>query len=309
MRHFDIIKEMIQKILNKIKSNLQIYKNDIKTKGLYWSIVHRLYKIPTIRAVLTPIVNTLKPDSVMAGNHILYIDKWDAVVSQELILSGKWEDYETELFKKHVKPGDTVVDIGAHIGYYALIAAKLVGDKGKVYAFEPDPKNFQLLRKNVEANGYHNVVLIDKAVSDKSGAAQLFLHSENTGDHRIFNSEHDRKSVAITMTTLDDFFKDEGKRVDLIKMDIQGAEAKALQGARKVIAKNRHIKLITEFYPQALQQSGGSAEEYLALLQKNAFKLFNIDEVKRTIRPVTSNQLLVSYPIAVETFTNLLCVR
>ncbi len=260
---------MFQKISDKIKINLRIYQNDIATKGLYWSIIHRLYKIPTLRKELTPIVNILKPDYVMAGGHKLYIDKWDTTISQELILSGKWEDYETELFKKNIKPGVTVVDIGAHIGYYTVIAAQLVGDKGKVYAFEPDPRNFKLLQRNVEANGYSNVVLVNKAVSDKI----------------------------------------EEKRVDIIKMDIQGAEARAFQGAMKVIARNRHIKLITEFYPQALQQSEISAEEYLALLQKHAFKLFNIDEVKRTTKPVTNNQLLASYPLAPETFTNLLCVR
>jgi len=300
---------MFQKISDKIKINLRIYQNDIATKGLYWSIIHRLYKIPTLRKELTPIVNILKPDYVTAGGHKLYIDKWDTTISQELILSGKWEDYETELFKKNIKPGDTVVDIGAHIGYYTVIAAQLVGDKGKVYAFEPDPKNYQLLQRNVKLNGYSNVVLVNKAVSDKSGQAHLFLNNENTGDHRIFNPELDRRSLSIATTTLDDFFKDKEKRVDIIKMDIQGAEARAFQGAMKVIARNRHIKLITEFYPQALQQSEISAEEYLALLQKHAFKLFNIDEVKRTTKPVTNNQLLASYPLAPETFTNLLCVR
>ena len=300
---------MFQKISDKIKTNLRIYQNDIATKGLYWSIIHRLYKIPTLRKVLTPFVNILKPDYVMAGGHKLYIDKWDTTISQELILSGKWEDYETELFKKNIKPGDTVVDIGAHIGYYTVIAAQLVGDKGKVYAFEPDPKNYQLLQRNVKLNGYSNVVLVNKAVSDKSGQAHLFLNNENTGDHRIFNPELDRRSLSIATTTLDDFFKDKEKRVDIIKMDIQGAEARAFQGAMKVIARNRHIKLITEFYPQALQQSEISAEEYLALLQKHTFKLFNIDEVKRTTKPVTNNQLLASYPLAPETFTNLLCVR
>ncbi len=292
-----------------IESNLRIYKNDIKAKGLYWSIIYRLNKNHTMRKIFTPIVNILKPDHVMIEDHKINIDKWDTVVSQELIVSGKWEEYETELFKKHIKPGDTVVDIGAHIGYYTLIAARLVGNNGKVYAFEPDPKNFQILEKNVAQNGYHNVVLVNKAVADKSGNAQLFLNSENSGDHRIFESDHGRKSIAITTTTLDDFFKNQDKKVDLIKMDIQGAEARAFQGSTRTLAKNKHMTLITEFYPQALQLSGKNAEEYLALLQENDFRLSDIDEVKRTTRPVTSKQLLISYPIALEKFTNLLCVR
>jgi FkbM family methyltransferase len=292
-----------------IKSSLRIYKNHIKSRGLYWSIIYRFYKIATMRRILIPIVNILKPEHVMIEGHKMKIDKWDTVVSQELIVSGKWEAYETELFKKHIKPGDIVVDIGAHIGYYTLIAARLVGDNGKVYAFEPDPKNFQILEKNVAQNGYHNVVLVNKAVADKSGNARLFLNSENSGDHRIFESDHGRKSVAITTTTLDDFFTNKDNEVDLIKMDIQGAEARAFQGSTRTLAKNKHITLITEFYPKALQQSGKNAEEYLALLQENDFRLFEIDEVKRTTRPVTSKQLLISYPIASEKLTNLLCVR
>ena len=75
-----------------------------------------------------------------------------------LVLTGYWEKYETELFKKVVKEGMTVVDIGAHIGYYTLIAANLAGKKGKVYAFEPEAENYSLLVKNIKVNGYQNIV-------------------------------------------------------------------------------------------------------------------------------------------------------
>lgn len=304
---------MLQKLTSKIKSNLRIYQNDIVAKGLYWSLVHRLYKIPTMRSVLTPLVNKLKPNSVLVEGHKVFIDKWDATLSQELLLSGKWEEYETELFKKHIMPGDIVVDIGAHIGYYTLIAAKLVGNTGKVYAFEPDTKNFQLLKKNVMQNGYRNVVLVNEAVTDKNGTARLFLNSENTGDHRIFDTGGARKSLVIRTTTLDNFFAGKEKKVDFIKMDIQGSEANAFQGGTHIINDSKQIKIITEFQPAYINMSGRSAGEYLRLLRKSKFTIYEIKGKEKTMRLIHEDKgLLDSYPAsdASETnFTNLFCIR
>ena len=284
---------MFQKLSNKIKNNFRVYQDDIATKGLYWSIIHRLYKIPNMRRVLTPVVNVLKPQSVMIQGHKLYIDKWDTTVSQELLLSGKWEEYETELFKKNIAAGDTVVDIGAHIGYYTLLAARLVGERGKVYAFEPDPRNFQLLKKNIEENGYNNVVLVNKAVAEISGKAQLFLNSENTGDHRIYQSNENRRSLVIATTTLDEYFKDKEQRIDLIKMDIQGSEARAFQGGKNIIDRNKQIKIITEFQPAFIKMSGRSAKEYLSLLRKSRFKLYQINEAENKLKLVSNDEKLL----------------
>lgn len=300
-------------MINKIKSNLRIYKNDIATKGLYWSIIHRLYKIPSMRKTLTPLVNALKPNFVTSRGHKIFIDKHDATISQELILSGKWEDFETEIFSQYIHPGDIVVDIGAHIGWYTLIAAKLVGKTGKVYSFEPDTTNFNLLTKNVQANGYHNVVLIKKAVSNKTDSAQLFINNENTGDHRIFDTDKNRRSVTIETITLDDYFRNITEQIDLIKMDIQGWEMQALQGARRVVTTNKHLKLITELQPSYIHLSGQKPREYLALLRKHGFKLYQIDEFKRKFKLVTSDaKLLETYPEiepSEAAFTNLFCTR
>src|SRR3989338_5856384 len=299
----------MQRIFNKIRSNLRIYRKDLKTKGIYWSMVHRLYKIPMMRFFLTPIVNMLKPSWLIIQGNKFYIDKSDTTVSQELILSGKWEDFESEVFKKNINVGDTVVDVGAHIGYYSIIVANAVGISGKVFAFEPEPKNFELLKKNVEVNGYKNVVLIEKAISSKSGKSNLFINKENTGDHRIFASNHQRSSIIVDSTTLDDFFKDKKKKIHLMKMDIQGAEMDALVGARNVLKKGEELKLITEFWPRGLQRSGKSAKKFLDLLQKNSFKIYGIDEIKRELKPMTKERLLLSYSVQRDDFTNLLCIR
>lgn len=140
-----------------------------------------------------------------------------------------------------------MLDIGAHIDYYALIAAKLVGKKGRVYAFEPDPFNFSLLKKNVKKNKYSNVVLVDAAVSDKQGKIKLFLSAENKGDHRVYDSSDNRKFHIVNAINLDNYFKKYTGRIDVIKMDIQGGEEKALEGMKGVIQKNPTVTLITEF--------------------------------------------------------------
>jgi len=98
---------------------------------------------------------------------------------------GGYENTETELFEECIKKGDVVLDLGANIGYYTLIAAKLVGESGKVYAFEPDPTNYSFLKKSVEMNNYKNIVCEQKAVSNKNGKVRLFLDKYQTGAYNI----------------------------------------------------------------------------------------------------------------------------
>lgn len=298
----------MKKITQKFKNNIRIYKQDLQSKGLYWSVVHRLYKIIVIKRVLSPIVNALKPDYVLAQNHKYYIDKKDSIVSEVLLSRKVWEEYETEVFKESIKQGATVVDVGAHIGYYTLIAASIVGNKGKVYAFEPDPGNFRLLQKNVAQSGYTNVVLINKAVTQKSGKTLLFLNKENMGDHRIYDVGEGQKSISIETVALDDYFKKLTK-IDVIKMDIQGAEVQALKGAEDILKRSNHIKLILEFMPSILLQGGSSAEECLSFLKKNRFKLYRLDESKKKMTFVTPGKLLDLYAAKEDFLTNLLCLR
>lgn len=300
---------MWNKIRDKFINNLRIYKYDIKTKGLYWSVVHRIYKIAYLRVIFTPLINFFKPEYLMIQGNKLFIDKQDEVVSQELLQSGKWEEYETDLFKKNIKKGDIVLDIGAHIGYYTLLAARMVGNKGKVYAFEPDLRNFEILKKNVKENKYENVILINKAVSNKDGEAILFLNYENTGDHRIYNPKDKRKSIKIQTVTLDNFFKNKSKKVDLIKIDIQGSEARAFKGAQNLIKQNKNIKILTEFWPHGLELSGSSAKEYAGLLTKNMFQVYDINEKEKTVKCTNMKALLKHLKSDFDNYKYLLCVK
>ncbi|WP_390553814.1 FkbM family methyltransferase [Singulisphaera acidiphila] len=241
--------------------------------------------------------------------HEMFLDPTDSIVSPMLLRDGYFEPYETTLIESQVKPGDVVLDIGANIGYYTLIFARLVGDKGRVYAFEPDPTNFRLLKKNVRANGYQNVIFVNKAVAETSGPLSLYLCPDNKGDHRIFASEDDRDAIPIQATTLDEHFADYQGKIDFIKMDIQGSEGRAVRGMQKVLRRHHDVKIITEFWPAGLRRSGIEAKEYLADLERQGFGLFRIDEDEETTESTTTQELLSLYPDTREDFGNLYCAR
>lgn len=250
----------------------------------------------------------LRSHAVILG-HPMMLDPFDSIVSPMLLRDGYFEPFETQLIQAEVRPGDVVLDIGANIGYYTLILARLVGEAGRVYAFEPDPANFELLQKNLRINGYKNVVLVKKAVSDVSGPLSLFLCPDNKGDHRIYDSHDDRPAIDIEAITLDEYFGPEFGRIDFVKMDIQGAEGRALRGMRQLLSAQRSVKLITEFWPGGLRRSGIGPEEYLADLESLGFNLSRIDEERETREPIDRGDLLASIPDGSEQFTNLYCSR
>ncbi len=228
-------------------------------------------------------------------------------MTAQLFLGGLYEKYETNLFKSVVGEGMTVVDLGANIGYYTLLAAKLVGRKGRVFAFEPAPDNFSLLLKNIEANGYDNIIPVQKAVSNETGTTKLFLCEVNRGDHRIYQSHDNRESITVDVTTLDNFFENEQYPIDVIKMDIQGAEMAALQGMTEIVLKNDSLKIITEFWPTVLQSFGFSPLEFLNKLIEYGFTLYTITSKEPWIKPVSVTHVMEM--AKGEEFINLFCQK
>jgi FkbM family methyltransferase len=241
--------------------------------------------------------------------HSVFLDPADRVVGPALLQDGCFEPLETSLISREIKLDNVVLDVGANIGYYTLIFARLVGPEGKVFAFEPDPDNFRLLKKNVRANGYNNVVFVNKAVADRSGVTRLFVCPDNKGDHRLYDSGDGRRSIDVDTVALDDYFADYQGAIDFIKVDIQGSEAAALRGMRGLLDRNQDVKLVTEFWPFGLIRGGAEAANYLDELCHHGFQLQEIDETKDEIAPVVIEDLLRRYVPETEDFTNLYCVR
>lgn len=239
----------------------------------------------------------------------LFVNPKDKILSDSIIRDGVWEPQETEFIQKYIKKGWIVIDIGANIGYYTLLFSKLVGEKGKVYAFEPDPENFIILRRNISENKLKNVFLIKKAVANTDRKIKLFLDEENKGDHKIYNSFDSRQSININSVKLDSLLGKSTKKVNFIKMDIQGAEYLALLGMQKLLNNQKDISIISEYWPMGLHKAGGKPENYINLLKKNAFRLFQLDDRTGKYNVLNEKKLYKEVTINNKRYTNLLCIK
>jgi len=198
------------------------------------------------------------------------------------------EESTTALFCKVVKKGNVVVDLGANIGYFTLLAARLVGKEGKVYAFEPEPRNYGYLLKNIQLNGYDNVVAVQKAVADKPGTLKLFICPYDTGHHTIQKYggikayrpdfvDDKKEFVEVETVSLDDFFKGIATPISIIKMDVEGAEMLALSGMERVIRENENLAMFVEFFPLLIREMGQSPEEFARrILEDFHFTVFAV---------------------------------
>lgn len=219
-----------------------------------------------------------------------------------------YEETETNLFESYIKEGDVVLDLGANIGYYTLVAAKNVGKSGKVYAFEPDPENFAYLKKNVEINNYQNVVCVQKAVSNVNGMSKLYLHKFQTGAYTLFGKGDDY--VEIETVRLDDFFKDKNHRVDMIKLDIEGSEGIALVGAQKILKENKNIKIISEILPDAMKKSAVNTGQLFNLLIDYGFSIYQINDKSngQPLKLINPSQIY-EFISEIKIITNIFCIR
>jgi len=208
-------------------------------------------------------------EDVHHEGHRMYIDAMDSL---NLSIEPIFEPLITQFIRATVRPGDAVVDIGANIGYYTLLLAKLTGPEGTVFAFEPEPENFSLLLRNIELNGYKNVIAAQKAIGATTGQAHLFLSDDNKGDHRIYGAGS-RPSIPIEVTTLDNYFSTFHRPISLIKLDIQGAEPDAIKGMRSFLQKQKEVTLVTECWREGLEGGGVTVEGYLTLLRDVGFEL------------------------------------
>lgn len=247
------------------------------------------------------IYNKLKPKGVVLMNiegNKMYVNADDRGIAPMLLMDGVMEKYETELFKKMIKEGMVVVDIGANIGYFTLIAAKLVGKSGIVYAFEPEPTTYELLCRNIELNNYTNIVSIQKAVSNKQGKIGFWVDKAGIAISSIAKDNvlafsrapvdglsEEPISIEIETITLDEFFKNLSNKIDFIKIDTQGAEGLIIDGAETVLRGN-NLKIAMEFWPDGLRNLGTDPLQLLQKVQKYGFKIKLINERKHAIEPI-----------------------
>jgi FkbM family methyltransferase len=198
----------------------------------------------------------------------------DPFITPALREHGTWETGEADLMRRRLRPGMTTVDAGAHVGYLTLLAGRLVGPRGLVVAFEPNPASYELLLANIWCNGLTNVVAFPWAVGAHNGIAHLHLSDENTGDHRIYASPEDagRASLPVRVVALDQLGPLRPP-VDFVKLDVQGAEAAAVRGMRGLLAASPRVLVSAEYWPHGIRQAGGDPDEVIALYRSLGFDI------------------------------------
>jgi FkbM family methyltransferase len=192
--------------------------------------------------------------SVAGGSRMLV--RTDDAIGRVLAISGLWEPNVTAAFRQRLAPGDVCVDVGAHVGYFSLLASKLVGDTGHVYAFEPSPSNYQGLRGNLERNGVTNVTAFPFAAGERARRAALH---EGPGTN---SGRATLRPVRPDLTAIEEpglpvevrpvascIPGDDQKRVRVIKVDVEGSELEALQGLIPIFELGERLALFVEFNP------------------------------------------------------------
>ena len=229
------------------------------------------------------------------------------------MVADHYEQGTASLFKDLLDPGKVVVDVGAHVGFFTLLAAREVGPEGKVYAFEPESQNYALLLKNIELNGYCCVVATQKAVSNSSGITDLFLSSLDTGSHSIYSpaARGVAGSFKVATTSLDAFLEEAGwPHVDLVKIDVEGAELAVLDGMDRFLTTNGSVKLIVEYCPSLIKLAGSEPSELIDRLVSFGFAISVIDEKKGLVPLDAANQASLTLGLLrQESYCNLFCSK
>lgn len=238
--------------------------------------------------------------------------KYNDPVSTLLANNGIYETFITEeIVLKHIKEGQVVVDVGAQIGYYSVLFGKLVGSKGKVYAFEPDSRNFEILAKNLRVNKLKQVKPVKAALADFIGTRQLFTNPLNRGASSFISPCVSGVTESrVRVITLDKFLQQNlpDEEIDFIKIDVEGAELLVLKGAKRILKQSR-LFMMLEFCPSI----GKQEEESLQLLNslwafgftinliqppEKAITLLSEDEAKKLIKKLYAKGEFVNLLVA-----------
>jgi FkbM family methyltransferase len=211
------------------------------------------------------------------------------VVGRKIMQAGYFEPETVRFIERYVKPGMTVLDIGAHVGQYSLLASGLVGPSGAVHAFEPHPLLYRVLCGNLDRNRCSNVLRNNLAVSSEDGTGLLFASKhENFGMTSLRPPEALYSGVQVPVKTisLDGYIRRHSiGRIDLIKLDVEGAELPVLQGATDLLAGSPDLLLVVEFCGYTTRRFGHTVAELASFLRNSGLHLFSV--TSEGLRPYT----------------------
>lgn len=204
----------------------------------------------------------------------IIVNKYDCCVCYFIRLTGHWDSNEARVINKLVKQDFKIIEVGANFGVHTLNMARLSGKGGKIYAFEGNPKVSKYLKKSVEMNSLEKKVIVyQKAAGEFNGDAFLHVNMKNIGGGYLVNvpSKHDIKTEVVR---LDDILG--VQKIDLIKIDAEGYEARILKGASKILAANPDVILCLEWNYKLLNNQGTDHIDFANSLKAAGFKLWRI---------------------------------
>tara|TARA_Y100001949_G_scaffold155288_1_gene143417 strand:- start:207 stop:1010 length:804 start_codon:yes stop_codon:yes gene_type:complete len=236
---------------NKIKNKL--FKSTMKivgNKGLGKNFLGK--------AIKNYLVQNSKTNEIIVNGYRMLLDE-DDVMQMSLF---DYDPIETKIVRTHVKKNDITVDIGSNIGYYTLLMAK---QGAEVFSYEPEPKNFELLKKNITLNDFSlNVKLYNKAVSDFNGHSKLILAARpeyGVGKHKLDTNRFGKESIDVEVTKI------ELDKIDFAKIDVEGTELHVLRGM-----KSLPNKMLIEFNAKNLKESGSDYKDFFNFIEKYKIK-------------------------------------
>jgi len=233
------------------------------------------------------------------------LDLSSSSIIKQLALDKTREVEATNEMLKILKKDDVVLEVGANIGYYALMAAKRIGSAGKVFAIEPEPANVSMLNKNVSLNNYgKNIEVFPYAVSDKDGTVSLEV-SKFSNRHKLAGAATGDNVIDVKSVTIDSFLRDKPAPT-LIRMDVEGAEVAVFRGAQRTLEKKTPMNIFMEVHPREIRGLGQDITALFKQLQGWGFEISALILFDRNIRrkvgftkkaKITIDQLLTLDPI------------
>lgn len=249
-----------------------------------------------LRVAANALIRLLIPDSVGYGNIKVVLNPKDPVVSGALAFR-QYEHDELAFVATSLRPGMTILDVGANIGLYTALFADATGTEGLVVALEPDPQNFAFLQKTIAANNLKNVKPAQVAASRSKGTMRLHTSSENRGDNRLYANDLADGFVDVEVVRLDDLLSSMNiLALDFIKIDVQGFEEHVLAGLEQTIRRSANLTILMEFWPYGLTQASSNPLDLLGQLESWGLKLHELGRGGNTQPIIDKKGFISRYP-------------
>lgn len=231
---------------------------------------------PNLKTIIFPNKVTVIDINVIGVKYKLEIRNYNCYIQRHIYLRGFYELRETKIIKEILSSGDIFVDIGANIGWYTVLASKIVGLKGRVFSFEPSTEIFNHLEKNIAINKLENVTTSKTALSNQTGEAYFNIAPKNNEGigSLISNVDVDYQQDVVKTIEFDNYF--EREKIRLVKIDVEGAEFKVLQSMKKTLRQKSIDYIMFEVNDSFLERAEISRDELFNLFTKNNYDLYHI---------------------------------